>query len=218
MDKIKLFEQFLEAINKSFKKLIDSLYIIDDIKSLNKNQKILLHISDTPETIYPFIFKVIDRLEPDYIIHTGDLVDNVKIAAGESLQLYEKGLKKLINELEKLEKPQIYIIPGNHDSKELIDKYVESIHILKEGSEISIEDVSIGIAHYKERLAADSILNLYGHDKSLQGNYESSGKKKIYLNGLLNVNIIILPNLEIHELSYPLQTDSARKYKILKLP
>jgi hypothetical protein len=48
--------------------------LLNDVKG-----PVLLHISDTPSEIYPFIFKIIDVLKPKYIIHTGDLADNVKL-------------------------------------------------------------------------------------------------------------------------------------------
>ena len=47
---------------------------LNDIKG-----PVLLHISDTPSEIYPYIFKIIDILKPQYIFHTGDLADNVKL-------------------------------------------------------------------------------------------------------------------------------------------
>jgi hypothetical protein len=44
--------------------------LLNDVKG-----PVLLHISDTPSEIYPFIFKIIDVLKPKYIIHTGDLAE-----------------------------------------------------------------------------------------------------------------------------------------------
>ncbi|MEJ6951079.1 metallophosphoesterase family protein [Natronospora cellulosivora (SeqCode)] len=182
------------------------------------NEKILLHISDTPDCIYPFIFKLIDRLEPNYIIHTGDLVDNVKIGVGAPLRFYERGLKKLIEGFEKRKKIKKYIIAGNHDSLELLSKINKSADIISEGSILRIEDINFGLAHHMERLSNQAPVNLYGHNNKILENIEFEDNDRIFLNGLLNINIILLPSLEIHQISYPLQTDSARKYKNLKLP
>ncbi|HHI00115.1 MAG TPA: metallophosphoesterase, partial [Thermococcus litoralis] len=45
---------------------------------LESGEAKIMHISDTPDNIYPFILNLIEKSRPDYIIHTGDLVDNIK--------------------------------------------------------------------------------------------------------------------------------------------
>ena len=48
--------------------------LLNDIKG-----PILLHISDTPDDIYNYIFRLINILKPQFVIHTGDLADNIKL-------------------------------------------------------------------------------------------------------------------------------------------
>lgn len=195
-----------------FSKLIDRLYILDEIRETDQIK--ILHISDTPDNIYKFIFSVIDRLKPDYIIHTGDLADNIKLGSGAPLNLYKKSVNDFMREFVRRDWVERYIVPGNHDDIETINRLAKNkIFVYEEGDTIHIEGVKIGLAHYKENLPSNVEINLYGHDKTAIDNNDI-----LYLNGLLDINIIVLPGKEVHKLSYPLKTDSGRQYKRLKLP
>lgn len=197
---------------EKFKKNFDKLYKLDGLRVENGIK--ILHISDTPDSIYPFIFSVIDRLKPDYIIHTGDLVDNIKLGCGAPLKLYQKSLKNLVNEFNKRTwADKVYFVPGNHDDLKTVKDLSPGIDVFDEGSIINIKGLNFGLAHYKENLPDEADINLYGHDKTLIDNSST-----LYLNGLLAVNIILLPDKKIENLSYPLKTDSGRQYKRLKLP
>ena len=39
----------------------------------------ILHISDTPSTMFPYLRRAIRRLRPAWVVHTGDLVDDIKL-------------------------------------------------------------------------------------------------------------------------------------------
>ncbi len=194
------------------KKLLDKLYILDEIRE--KDQIKILHISDTPDNIYKFIFSVIDRLKPDYIIHTGDLVDNIKLGSGAPINPYKKSVNNFLKEFTKRDWAETYIVLGNHDDIETMNKLAKGkVHIYQEGTTIDIKGIKLGLAHYKENLPDNVEIKLYGHDKT---GVDSS--EILYLNGLLDINIILLPDKEVHKLSYPLKTDNGRQYKRLKLP
>lgn len=188
------------------------MYVLDELRK--REQIKVLHISDTPDIIYSFVFSVVDRLKPDYIIHTGDLVDNIKLASGAPLKLYKKSLKVLMEGFKQRDWSKIYIIPGNHDNVDLLKEMVtDHIQICNEGSTIDINGVKIGLSHYDVNLPDEADVYLYGHDKTVVDNGD-----EIYLNGLLDLNVIFLPGKETETLSYPLKTDSGRQYKRLKLP
>ncbi len=180
---------------------------------LNTEETILMHISDTPAIIYNFLFKVIDEVQPDLLIHTGDLVDNLKLENDESLiNEYRVKLPKFISKLEKRREIDTYIVPGNHDSVEFLEAQVKNLSIIKEQNYINMKDIKLGVAHTIENLPADTSVNLYGHNME-------TGKLpgKMYLNGILNVHIILLPSLEVYRISYPPGTNQARSYRNLLL-
>jgi len=195
-----------------FSKLIDKLYILDEIRETDQIK--LLHISDIPDNIYNFIFSVMDRLQADYIIHTGDLADNIKLGSGAPLNLYKKSVNNFMREFSKRDCAERYIVPGNHDDIKTIKRLSkDNIFVCEEGVTIDIEGVKVGLAHYKENLPDNAEIKLYGHDKTAIDKNDA-----LYLNGLLDINIILLPDKKVHILSYPLKTDSGRQYKRLKLP
>lgn len=190
------------------------MYIFDKIRERAvEQQEVIFHISDTPQCIYKFLFKAIERVKPDYIIHTGDMVDDVKLGSGASKANYEAGLKKIISQLEEYHWAHKYIVPGNHDSVGILKNLVNTICIKDEGSIISIDGNPIGLAHYKENLPVEAKINLFGHDKTTIRN-----KDVVFLNGLLKINIILLPSGEINKVSYPSRVEGGRRYKRLKLP
>lgn len=54
----------------------------------------LLHVSDIPSDYYRFVYRLIEKLEPAYLVHTGDLAEEVK------LELDRSRLQELEQELE----------------------------------------------------------------------------------------------------------------------
>ncbi len=210
---MQFIDKYLNKVKIMVNKLCGRVNISENI--INNNEKKLLHISDTPACIYPYIFKIIEELNPDIIIHTGDLVDNIKLGNGASLGRYIISLEHLLRYFEKNRDKDIYIVPGNHDSIKVLRQKVEHVKIIKEGSVVNIHGIDFGLAHFRERLPLPlkTMINLYGHSKEVYADGD-----KIYLNGLLSINIILLPSLYIEKLAYPLKTDNARKYKTLSLP
>ncbi|OFB68367.1 hypothetical protein JS77_10195 [Synergistes jonesii] len=57
-------------------------------------REMVLHISDTPQTMYHYLRRALRRLKPAWIVHTGDFVDNVKLEKRPGLiDLYRKKYK-----------------------------------------------------------------------------------------------------------------------------
>ena len=80
------------------------------------------------------------------------------------------------------------------------------------GKDIEIENLSIRIAHFPvEILKKPQDYNLFGHNIELKSISENN---KIYLNGIISINIIVLDNKNIFKLSYPYGTNDARLKKI----
>ncbi|AIF68766.1 hypothetical protein PAP_01635 [Palaeococcus pacificus DY20341] len=176
---------------------------------LKSGEAKLMHISDTPDNIYPFILNIIEKIEPEYIIHTGDLVDNIKLERKPELRYkYENSLRHLLNILENSD-AKIYIIPGNEDDIDILKKITTKSRILRPRSILEIEGLKLALAHEPKDLLElnDVDLKLYGHSFKIipKG-----------LNGLLNVNFILLPSRKILKVKYPDGTNFERGYKLMR--
>ena len=90
-----------------------------------RTEEVVLHISDTPYSIFPALSNLVLTLKPEYIIHTGDLVDNIKLELyPKSLNRYKMYIKNLMKIMQKPFVKGIYISLGNHDDAETIKEYI----------------------------------------------------------------------------------------------
>ncbi len=182
--------------------------LLNDIKG-----HILLHISDTPSEIYDGIFKIIDILKPQYIIHTGDLVDDIKLEVQKDrVNNYRNRVKELVEGLERND-TKVYYLMGNHDNYEAVCQLTKNGTVLEEGL-LTIGDCSLTVGHYYKEYSYKVDFNLYGH--SLEpGHYNKNGT--IGLNGILNINIIDLSNKGVFHLNYPNFTNRLRRMESKKI-
>ena len=180
----------------------------------NSSELKIMHISDTPESIYSHIYKMLSHSRPDVIIHTGDLVDNLKLenAGEELLPLYQKKSAEFISNLEKLTNSRIIYVPGNHDDLKIIKKNKERSEILAEGSIIDLDGVKIGLAHYPKNLPLNADIKLFGHNQ--RQNFDNQGR---YFNGILNINYLLLPSKKDYKIKYPWTVDQGRQYKTFNM-
>ncbi|AFK22783.1 metallophosphoesterase [Pyrococcus sp. ST04] len=169
-------------------------------------KKKILHISDTPESIYNFIFELVQTIEPSIIIHTGDLVDNLKLERKPWLRdSYEKAVRKL---LKLASYSTLYIVPGNEDDEDIIKRIFGNFAIIvRPGSVMSICGRKIALGHKPEDVkGVKADLYMYGHDP----------KSKFGLNGIHFAYIIICPDWKIYKVPYPPGTNFDRGYKMLR--
>ena len=125
--------------------------------------------------------------------------------------MYIKNLMKI------MQKPfvkGIYISLGNHDDAETIKEYMKidkRIILTKESNSINTGEQTIQYAHYLSTLnEKPNSIGLYGHDLSVK---EQLSENSIYLNGIIDISIIMIDSGEIHKLHYPIGTDDARLKK-----
>ena len=171
----------------------------------NTDETLVMHVGDTPESVYRFIEELIDEHRPDVIIHTGDLVDNVKLERRPDLKpAYEAGLRKLARIL-KGSGARLYIIPGNEDDPELVKRFFGD-SVSEPGSVVEIGGKTFVLGHCWQDVAdKDADFKLYGH------NFKVIPKG---LNAVLGVNFIFLPSGRVVKVDYPVGTDTARGYKL----
>ncbi|HWR61743.1 MAG TPA: metallophosphoesterase [Clostridia bacterium] len=189
-----------------FCEIVGKLYIPPDL--YRSEEKKLLHISDTPSCFYSELKRLIELLKPDYIVHTGDMVDNIK------LQLYptsscehEKWIKRLAAILEP-SGAEILLALGNHDDYDIVSRHFERSRIITGAETIEIEGLSFRVSHFPEGVREKpSRYNLFGHNLELETGCIDD---KLYFNGISYINIIGLESGECTSLCYPSGTDDAR--------
>lgn len=192
-------------LKKKMYLLFNQPYIPPELK--DEKGPLLLHISDTPEESYKYIIKVIDKINPQYIVHTGDIVDNIKLGTNRNyLSIYENALKKIMDVIEDYNAVPYYII-GNHDDINSVIKFSNKGIILEKGI-IEIEGHSFYVSHEYEAGNIKAEYCLFGHDPAPVHYRE---KNQTILNGLLHINIIALSTGKIYQLEYPIGTDYYRK-------
>jgi len=198
--------KFINYIYNRFLSIFNYPYIPKEILR-DLNGPVLLHISDTPADIYKYIFRIIDILKPQFIIHTGDLADNIKLEKyRDKISDYNVEVAKLIEGLEKYEDAQIYYVLGNHDEYDIVKRLTKRGTILEEGL-ITIGDCNFLVGHYFKECTGKIDFNLYGHSFSPRHYMDED---KIGLNGVLNINIIDLSSRKIFHLDYPIGTNRSR--------
>lgn len=179
---------------------------------LNDDLKIL-HISDTPSFIFSEIINLIKTLNPDYIIHTGDVSDDVKLELFPwKKDVYHSNIKKFSEKIKKTTNAKLIMCVGNHDDKELLEKHFGSENIYIGANSINIANKNISFSHYIEEIEIlNSDFYLFGHNTH---RLSSVTNGKFYLNGVQGINVINLKTLEITSLKYPIGTDDSRQRKI----
>lgn len=186
------------------------VFIPERIKSIK--EKKLLHISDTPVIFFDALKKLLNELSPHIIIHTGDMVDNIKLEKYKHLlPKYEQHLKSIVDILENSSAESIYICSGNHDNVEVIKKHAKRSSIIEKCSKIEVFDRPATVSHYPMKVIENpSDYNFFGHDISLGNDMINN---KVYLNGISTINILTSETNRLFYLPYPKYVDDARLMK-----
>lgn len=175
----------------------------------DSNRLSLLHISDTPSSLYPEIKRVIKVLKPDYIVHSGDIADDIKLHMHPSyLNRYKHEAKKMLRILNSSSAKGLYLSLGNHDDLEFVKKHAGRIDVIEDKKLLEIDNKSFAICHYSDHLTdVDADIYLYGHDLSIES--QSIGEK-VYLNGISAIHLIDVATLDVVKIDYPIGTDNQR--------
>lgn len=168
----------------------------------------ILHTSDTPRQIYGWLRSTIQLTEPAYIVHTGDIADDIKLenARQRLIRAYEEAVKAFSRMLgEYINK--LYIVVGNHDDEEILKKYLPHATIINRPSCLEIGGYKLFLSHEPTTIpSSDCDFIMFGHKPCLPD------KGDFYLNGLLNIHIIV-NNGKCLKISYPKGTNKYRKLR-----
>lgn len=198
--------KLISSLRTGFLSLFNYPYLPKELLEDSEGPRVM-HISDTPAGVYSYIFRIANILKPEYIIHTGDMADGIKLECRTNrIHSYVAEVKKLIEGLEKNQNSRIYYVLGNHDDYESISKLSKRGIILHKGI-LTIANYKFRVSHYYKDCPSNINYNLYGHSIE-PGHYEREGT--VGLNGVLNINIIDLSKGRIFHLDYPIGTNSLR--------
>ncbi|MDT8284710.1 MAG: metallophosphoesterase [Thermovirgaceae bacterium] len=171
----------------------------------------LLHVSDTPATFYGDLKRLVNFLNPSCLVHTGDLVDDVKLAIrpGSAL-LFRKRLVSLFRAIETVPIEKVAIVCGNHDIPEAIRMAAPECMLFEGGGRVRMCGINLALGHSIDELPLPPAdYNLYGHDVTPPPVCGGG----IFLNGVLGINVIMLDRGTgiVETLPYPAYVDEARR-------
>ena len=117
----------------------------------------LLHVSDTPSAFYPDLARLVSAVRPRFIIHTGDLADEVKLRAGSPSDraLYGRRVEALLAILEASSAEQVHLLMGNHDDPDLVRGLARRAAVSEGCARLELGGVAIAAAHRAEDRRAD---------------------------------------------------------------
>jgi hypothetical protein len=168
----------------------------------------LVHVSDTPSNFYGDLGKILDYLQPMCFVHTGDLVDDLKIAIRPGYgKLFRRRLKLLSEAVSPVPPAHIAIVIGNHDIEPDVRAAFPGALVFDEGARMSLCGLDVAVAHSLEELPIPpAAFNLFGHDVDVPPEQEGS----LFLNGVIGINVILLDSGSVEVVPYPVYVDDAR--------
>lgn len=167
-----------------------------------------LHISDTPACTFGFLRRLIHRAAPALIVHTGDLVDNVKLELrpGDA-DLYARHLAVLLPLLES-SGAEIHLVLGNHDRESLVRDLAHRATVHPEAVSLVWGSLRLRAAHRPEDAREDgAAFCLFGHDRSQPSVFDPPVR---LLNGLEHAHLIAPEGDRILRIPWPWGTEDAR--------
>lgn len=176
--------------------------------SLRRRGAFCLHVSDTPSRFFTSLQRLIALLEPPLVIHTGDLVDDVKLGLYPSLLPdYRRGVRELARLLRHCP-GRVVVTLGNHDDGTVAWEALPFCDAYDAVASLSFKGLSFQVAHYASMLTPQpGDMALFGHDGTLSQQRDGV----TWLNGQLTLNLIDWRSGEVHELAYPRFVDEARQ-------
>ena len=168
----------------------------------------LLHLSDTPRGTFCFIKRLIGRTRPAVIIHTGDLVDDIKLELRpRERDAYAQQLARLLPILESAG-ASVHVMLGNHDDEEAVRNLGGGVVVHPREVALSWAGKVLRGAHRAEdALEGSASFYLFGHDLSVKSSPPDDPVQR--LNGLEHVHLIS-PAGEVLRLRWPWGTEDAR--------
>lgn len=194
--------------------LLGKIYALSGViytpKEIMTNAPLIMHISDTPSSLYNSLERFIKKVKPTYIIHTGNFSDHLRLNNdAQGLTHYKRSTKRFLGILESSDAKMVYGVFGNFDNPAILESQSQRINWIEDFADITLEGMQLRISHLpKYALSAEADISLFGHDLEILS-YIS--KDAIYLNGLESIHMISLDNKQITHIEYPIGTNDTRQ-------
>ncbi len=170
---------------------------------------LLVHISDTPWEIYPFLRRLLRQVKPRYVIHTGDLVDDLKLEYDpHKRQRWVDRARSLYRILVEDPERRVMIVPGNHDDPDQLVEIAGDLSV--EPGMYEMAGRAFHLDHYGPSGDARAEFDLFGHAREPATAVTDKG---MLLNGITEVSVIDLARGTVYSVPYPVDTD---RYRLLE--
>ncbi|MDR2780392.1 MAG: metallophosphoesterase [Synergistaceae bacterium] len=207
------FRDFFSAgSGRSFDLLLDKLLVRAGwVPEMMDGSGRILHISDTPTCMYGYLARLLRRVNPSVVVHTGDLADDIKleIYPGEA-ERYRAAARRIMDIL-LAPRRKIIISLGNHDKRALLPSLPSQCVICDNDDvmDITLYGEKFRVSHYFESiLGKPARYNLFGH--SMETPSFSDGEERCFFNGLEKMRLIGPKDAGITIFSYPKSANDAR--------
>jgi len=125
----------------------------------------ILHIGDTVSYDYPYYIKLIQTVNPDIIIHTGDTADEVKVGRIPGTEYeYVTKIRILLRAMQE-SGARLILVPGNNDLADEMHKIVPNAEVYPENTVLTIDGIECRIGHQLAHMTYDKNWHFYGHGK-----------------------------------------------------
>jgi len=164
----------------------------------------LLHISDTPRAKVPYFDALIRRVRPDILIHTGDMVDDVKVGRLPVRKEYLAGLSVILAVMERSGARETYICPGNNDLPDEIARRAPWAKVVTPDTLLTLEGVTVCLTHVPGSYTPPARITLYGHGYTAETRRRRDNTpQRLYLNASLTAHVITLPQCTVKYIDQP---------------
>lgn len=186
----------------------NALLYTEQTQKLNENIKKacaltgekVLHIGDTHSGNYGYYKALIAGIKPDVIIHTGDLVDELKAGRIENARPYWKTSAKTILKIMKEAGARVIIVAGNNDLEEELKAYATKAEIVPRNTVLELSGRKVLLCHELNRMDenAGADVFLYGHGLTGESRTPTDNERngKLYFNATWGASVHSFENNE----------------------
>lgn len=167
---------------------------------------LVLHISDTLSKDYPWLDALCKAARPDYIIHTGDLADELKIGRIAGLkEQYRACVSTLLPLLKSAARCELWVVLGNHDDHQILQSLALADRIFDRPCLTELGGVRLALSHRVMDLCPGAQISLYGHGHT-GDRHDPQGNRPggpCFFNGCRQATLLRLPAGEFLHIPTP---------------